>query len=517
MTQPVSTPIARAGHVSYSDTHKRKVIVLMMLAYTFNSAHRTLIAIIGQPMKVDLNLTDTQLGLLVGTAFAALYAFSGIPIARLAERFNRVTIMSVALTIWSGLTILCGAATSFAQLLVFRVGVGVGEAGCSPAAHSLICDYVEPARRSTALSIYSCGISLGYILSAVVGGYVALHYGWRSACVVLGLPGIAVAIVIKRLVDEPPRGNSEPPLDQRGAGADPVAEAPPLRNDRRFWLWAELAELGAVARELLLRWPVGNVVIGVTVASFASQGAWAFVPAFFTRAFRLDYATTGIVVALAGGVAVGFGLLAGGFVTDLLGARRAKWYALVPAIGLAVCVPLYALAFLLSDWRSTALILGVAGFFQYLSFGPTFGIVQNAVGGRRRATATALIYVLLNVIALGGGPPFTGWMIDRFAEFNFAHREASTVRASFAAMSSTPSGGLSAFRRQCSGGRAAASIDPTVRTACETTLALASRQGILITVLLYAWAALHYLLGAIGLEKALRSAVLKKATRAGSR
>lgn len=183
MTRPPGTSLATAGPVHYTDGYKRGVTLLMMLAYTFNSAHRTLIAIIGQPMKVDLGLTDTQLGLLVGTAFAALYAVSGIPIARLSERFNRVTIMCAALTVWSGLTVLCGVATSYAQLLLFRVGVGVGEAGCSPPAHSLISDYVEPARRSTALSIYSCGISLGYILSAVVGGYVALHYGWRSACV----------------------------------------------------------------------------------------------------------------------------------------------------------------------------------------------------------------------------------------------------------------------------------------------------------------------------------------------
>jgi MFS family permease len=514
MSRTISASVAVVGRVNYSDSYKRTVTLLLMLAYTLNSADRTLISIIGQPMKVDLSLTDTQLGVLVGTAFAALYAFSGIPIARLAERFNRVAIMSLAMTLWSGLTMLCGAATNFAQLLVFRVGVGIGEAGCTPPAHSLICDYIEPARRSTALSIYSCGISLGYVLSALVGGYLALHYGWRSACVVVGLPGVAMAIALKRFVEEPPRGNADPPRERGGGGATP--ELGPRADTQQFRLWTELAELGAVVKSLLLRWPIANVVIGVTVATFASQGVWAFVPAFFSRAFGLDYATIGVAVAFAGGVAVGLGLVAGGLITDVLGAHRAKWYALVPAIGLAISVPLYVLAFLQDYWVATALILGVAGFFQYLSFGPTFGIVQNAIGTRRRATATALIYVLLSVIALGGGPPFTGWMIDRFAEFNFVHADARTVGASFGAMHVSPSTAGASFGRTCPGGSAAVSATQTVRAACGTTLALASRQGLLITALLYAWASVHYLLGAIGLDQALRPAPRYKAATAGS-
>jgi hypothetical protein len=178
-------------------------------------------------------------------------------------------------------------------------------------------------------------------------------------------------------------------------------------------------------------------------------------------------------------------------------------------------VPLYVLAFLQIDWKVTALILGVAGFFQYLSFGPTFGIVHNVVGTRRRATATALIYMMLTVLALGGGPPFTGRMIDRFAEFNFVHPEVSTVAASFDAMHVSPPVAGAAFRRACPGGSAAAAAAPTRHAACEATLALASRQGILITVLLYAWASVHYLLGAIGLAKVLPSAAARKAATIG--
>jgi MFS family permease len=175
---------------------KRVVVLLLMTAYTFNAMDRSIISIVSQSMKLDLKLTDTQLGLLGGTAFALLYAFGGIPIARLAERFSRVNIITAALVAWSTLSALCGAALNYSQLLLIRVGVGVAEAGCSPPAHSLISDYFEPSRRSSALSVYSCGISIGYLLAAVGGGYVAQHWGWRAACAMAGLPGPAAGLEV---------------------------------------------------------------------------------------------------------------------------------------------------------------------------------------------------------------------------------------------------------------------------------------------------------------------------------
>ncbi len=174
------------------------------------------------------------------------------------------------------------------------------------------------------------------------------------------------------------------------------------------------------ARTLFLKRPIANMLFGLIVASFAAQGSYAFVPAYFSRAFDLDYATIGVISAVTGGATVGLGLAAGGVLADALGARDAKWYALVPAGGLIIALPLYVLAFLQADWRMSALFLGAAGFFQYLSFGPTVGVVQNIVDSRRRATATALVFILLTVICLGFGPPFTGWLIDRFAELNFS-------------------------------------------------------------------------------------------------
>jgi MFS family permease len=452
---------------AYRAGYRRLVLLLLMLAYAFNSAHRGLIAIIGQPMKVELALSDTQLGLLAGTAFASLYALAGLPVARLAERFSRVTIISLSLAAWSGLTALCAAAGSFAQLLALRVGIGIGEAGCSAPAHSLISDYYDRTRRTRALSVYSCGLSLGYLFVSVVGGSVVARHGWRAACLAVGLPGVATALALKRIVAEPVRGAAE------ASAPAPPAPAP-------FAWGAELDELAAVARTLFGSWPSANIILGFTVSSFASYGAYVFIPADFNRDFGLDFATIGVVLGLAGSIPVALGTLAGGWVTDLLGARRGRWYALAPAAGLALATPLYVLAFLQRDFRVAAALLAAAGFFQYVSLGPTFGIVQNVVAIRQRATATALLYLCLILLALAGGPPFTGWLIDRLADVHFASLAAGTFAAS------------------CPGG--------TGSPACAAALAVASREGIILTLCLQAWAAAHYVLGAIGLERQLREA-----------
>ncbi len=471
----------------YSAAYERAVVLLLMTAYTFNAMDRTIISIIGQSMKLDLKLTDTQLGLLGGSAFALLYAFGGIPMARLAERVSRVNIITVALVVWSTLSALCGAAVSFPQLLLIRMGVGVAESGCSPPAHSLISDYFGPYRRTSALSIYSCGTSLGYLLAAVVGGYVAQHWGWRAACALVGLPGIAIAVAIKVFIREPARGHS----DRIGGKLTSRAPAP-------FSVASELRELIAVGKALFDDRPVLHMVLGVTIGGFAAYGFYAFVPPYFSRAFDLDYAAVGVVAGLAGGVAVGMGIIAGGFVADLLGRTHARWYALVPALGGLIAVPFYLLAVVQADWRAAAALLAIAGFFQYASLGPTFGVVQNVVDRRRRATATALLYICLSVFALGLGPLATGWAIDRFAE---AHFHQLSVRGA-----DVPS-----FAISCPGGAAAAAATAAVKSDCNSALAGATRHGMQMMLLFFAWASVHYFLAAAGIGKALKDAAIRNA------
>jgi predicted MFS family arabinose efflux permease len=467
----------------YSEAYKRVVVLLLTAAYAFNAMDRSIISIVGQAMKLDLKLTDTQLGLLSGTAFALLYGFGGIPIARLAERINRVNIITVALVVWSILSSLSGAAMNFSQLLLIRVGVGVAEAGCSPPAHSLISDYFEPSRRTSALSVYSSGISLGYLLAAIGGGYVGQHWGWRAACATVGLPGVIMAILIKTLLREPPRGHSDAAHGSR--------RGPTLAP---FSIKSEFREMRLVAKALLVDRPVLHMVLGVTIGAFAAYGFYAFVPPFFSRAFGLDYTTIGVAAGLSGGVAVGMGIVAGGFVADALARSDARWYALVPAIGGSIALPLYLLAAVQADWRIATVLLSMAGFFQYASLGPTFGVVQNVVDQRQRATATALLYICLSAFALGGGPLFTGWVIDRFAEGHFH-----------------------AFAINCPGGAASAAASAASKSACRSALVDATRQGIQVTLLFFGWASVHYLLAAAGIAKSLKAAAVRNAAAAALR
>lgn len=482
----------------YSSGYKAAVLGLLLATYTFNFIDRTIIATIGQAIKVDLKLTDTQLGLLGGLYFALLYTILGIPIARLAERYNRVTIISVSLVIWSGFTALCGAATSFAQLALFRFGVGVGEAGCSPPSHSLISDYFEPKKRASALSIYSFGIPLGTMFGAVAGGWLAQEFSWRVAFVIVGLPGILLALLVKLLVKEPPRGHSE--IVERPIEAEDLVIEPTAKP--RFSLGQEVSELWAVTKILFGKWPVLHMVLGVTIASFGSYGSGAFAPPYFVRTYGLGLAQVGLIVGLIGGFSAGVGTLVGGFLSDWAGKKSARWYALTPAIGLLICTPIYIVAYLQTSWQATALILLIPGIFHYTYLAPTFGVVQNSVEPRRRATATALLFFFLNLIALGGGPVFTGWLIDHLAQFNFNHPDSTGLLHALAG--SFADAGPASFGASCPGGLAPKGSAPELAKACANAMALSTQQGIIVSLCFYAWAGVHYALAAIGLVKHMK-------------
>ena len=481
------------GAPSYSEGYKRAVLACLLAAYTFNFIDRTILATIGQAIKVDLKLTDTQLGLLGGLAFAILYTLLGVPIARLAERANRVSIISVSVVIWSGFTMACGLAANFAMLLAMRVGVGIGEAGCSPPSHSLISDYFEPKRRASALSVYAFGIPLGAMIGAIAGGWLAKSFGWRVAFMAVGAPGLILAALIKFTVREPARGHS----DLGG----PVAAAAPTKG----WIRTELGELAAVTHTLFGSWPMFNLMMGVTLVSFAGYGVGQFSAPYFNRAFGLDYATVGLIFGLIGGFSAGVGTLAGGFISEFASARNARWYALTPAIGLMIALPLYIAGYLQPNWRSAAVILFFPGAFAYTYLAPTFGVVQNVVETRRRATAAAVMLLFLNIIALGGGPLFTGWVIDALGQFQFSHPGGVTFTQAVAGAFSGQHGAVS-FAAQCPGGLAPAGSAPSLAAQCKAAEALATRQGILVTMVFYAWGALHYVLAAFGLAKRLEQA-----------
>lgn len=466
-------------------SRRRLVLWLLVAAYALNFVDRTIVAAIGQAIKDDLKLTDTQLGLLGGLYFALLYTILGLPIARLAERAARVDIIAGAIFIWSGFTALCGAAASYAWLAAFRFGVGVGEAGLSPPAHSLISDHYPPARRASALAVYSLGVPIGVMVGAVAGGWLAQTFSWRVAFAVLGVPGIALAVAIKLLVREPVRGATE---------AEPPAPPPP------YSLRGDLKETGRVARAMFGNRALLHMMLGITLISFAGYGGGAFVQPYWSRAFGLDYAQIGLITGLIAGVSQGVGVLLGGLVSDRLARRgAAAWYGLVPAIGIALAYPLTLGLFTADSWQAAALWMLFPGALSYTYMGPTYGVVQNAFPPARRATATAVLFFVLNLVALGFGPPLTGVLIDHLGAFHHAFPDAPGILPALGGLFSADG---AAFAAACPGGAGAVAGSPG-DLACRAAVTLATRQGVLVAYGVGLWAAVHYLLAARALRRGM--------------
>jgi len=498
-TAGAAAPVAPARPV-YSANYKRLVLFLLVVAYTLNFIDRTIIATLGQPIKDALKITDAQLGLLGGLYFALLYTFLGIPIARLAERFSRVNIITWAIVIWSGFTALCGTAANFATLGAFRFGVGIGEAGLSPPAHSLISDYYEPKQRASALSIYSFGIPLGTMVGTIASSQIAAAFGWRMAFMVVGLPGVAVALALKFLVKEPPRGHSEP--DAHPLTADDAAPEMPARPPAT--LGREFAEMWAVVKLLFGKWPILNMVLGITLVSFAGYGGGQFVQPYFLRNFhQLDLKSVGLIVGLAAGFSQGIGTLIGGPITDRMAKLSPRWYALVPAIGVALAYPFHLGVYTAASWQTAALFMLVPGMLAYVYLAPTFGVIQNMAPTHQRATAAAIMLFFLNLIALGGGPPVTGWVIDHFAAFHYAHPGATGI---WDAIMGFGGSHTADFQAACPGGKAAKGAAEAAKAACGGALVLGTRHGVILAYGVSLWGAFHYLLGSFGLTQALAKA-----------
>ncbi|MBS0360716.1 MAG: MFS transporter, partial [Proteobacteria bacterium] len=282
----------------YSANYKRLVLFLLVLAYTFSFIDRTIISILGQSIKESLKISDAQLGALGGLYFALLYTFLGIPIARLAERASRVNIIAVAIALWSAFTAFCGSAGSYVILAACRFGVGIGEAGLSPPAHSLISDYFPPKERASALSMYSFGIPLGSMLGLILGGWIAGAFSWRMAFVVVGAPGLIIALLIKLLIKEPPRGHSEVAQHPQVA-EDVTAETHDSPRPLTLKKGGEWAEMWAVCKILFGKWAVLNMVLGITLVSFGGYGGGQFAPPYFQRAFHLGVAQAGLIIGVA--------------------------------------------------------------------------------------------------------------------------------------------------------------------------------------------------------------------------
>jgi MFS family permease len=362
---------------------------ILVVVYTFNFIDRQIVGILAVPIKADLNLTDTQLGLMGGLAFALFYTGLGIPVAILADRWKRTWIMTAALTIWSGMTAACGLANNFWQLFLARLGVGVGEAGGVAPAYSLISDYFPSHQRARALSVYSFGIPIGSALGILFGGYIASKIDWRFAFFAVGIAGILVAPIFKLTVAEPPRGQ----YDVKG----PDAPSPTL---------VEIIRLLAHKPSFWL------ISLGASASSMMGYGLFFWLPSFLVRSFGLELLEASMFYAgilLLGGIA---GTWAGGYMADRFGAGKRGNYVIIPAIAFLLTIPLYVMAILSPNLTTTFFALLIPTGLGLAWLGPILSAIQHVVPPTMRATASAIFLFINNLIGIGAGTVALGIISD---------------------------------------------------------------------------------------------------------
>jgi len=365
------------------------VLFILVLVYTFNFIDRQIVGILAVPIKADLGLTDTQLGLMGGLAFALFYTGLGIPVAMLADRFSRTWIMTVALTLWSAMTAVCGLATNFWQLFAARLGVGVGEAGGVAPAYSLISDYFPPGQRARALSVFSFGIPIGSALGIVFGGIIASMINWRYAFFFVGLAGIVIAPIFRMTIKEPPRGQFDRQRKDRSPpGLKSILTT--LSRKPSFWLLA----------------------VGASCSSMMGYGVFFWLPSFFVRSYGLTLLNASLfygAVLLVGGLA---GIWVGGWLGDRFGPSQRSQYARIPAIAFLVTVPFYVLAILSPTLTVSFVVLLVPTALGLAWLGPIISAIQHLVRPDMRATASAIFLFINNLIGIGLGTYAIGALSD---------------------------------------------------------------------------------------------------------
>jgi predicted MFS family arabinose efflux permease len=372
---------------------RRYALGILVVVYTFNFIDRQILAILLPAIKAEFLVDDWVLGFLAGSAFALFYATLGVPIALLADRWNRRNLIAIAVAIWSAMTALSGAAGNIVHLSLARIGVGIGEAGCSPAAHSLISDYYPPKQRSTAMGIFTLGISLGIMIAYLAGGWVAQNIGWREAFFMVGLPGLLLALVVRFTIQEPPRGMSEGKID---SGHRP--------------------SVVTVARHLLNRKSFIHLAIGSGLASFGGYAVISFFPSFMIRTHGMSLAEVGLYLGLILGIAGGLGFAGGGYVADKVATRQRKYSLWLVSVATMFAWLFVFPIYLLDNayWVLVAFVM--PAIFSNFYLATTFAQVQGLVGLRMRAVASALLLFLLNIIGLGLGPMSTGILSDLLRE-----------------------------------------------------------------------------------------------------
>lgn len=363
-------------------------VFLLALVFACSQLDRQIMGILLEPIKHDLKASDSQMGFLVGLAFAVFYTFLGIPVAILADRGNRKNIIAASIILWSGMTALCGSAMTYTQMALARIGVAVGEAGSGPASVSIISSLFDERSRATAIGFFFMGSSIGVLLAFLGGGFLSAEIGWRTTFVVIGLPGIVVGIIVLIFLKEPAR--------PQGLSSEPVS-------------------LGETVRCMAGNPATRHLLAGNSLAGFVSYGLILWVPSFLVRSHGLAPAQVGLTLALSTGVGGALGAVLSGRVSDWAGKHGLAWRSWSIAIAKLLCVPLL-LGFLLSDSIVVAMAFYIipaviGGFF----LAPTAALVQQLVDVRMRAVAAAIFSFLLNIVGMGMGPQGVGLLSDALA------------------------------------------------------------------------------------------------------
>ncbi len=411
-----------------SRAYRIYVLVILTIVYTFNFLDRQIMGIVAPAVQADLGLSDSQLGVLGGIAFAALYTTLGIPFARLADRYNRVTIITLSLAAWSGFTALCGTAQNFTQLVLARVGVGIGEAGGSPPSHSLISDFYPKEKRAGALAVYALGIPIGVTMAYLGGGWVLQNFDWRTTFLALGIPGVLFAIFVKLTIKEPERGGTEvSAADDAFKGLKITEPVGPVEkvlrtltiafpSKMRGSVFSELASLWRAAKHLLSIPSYRAIVIGLTAGSFASYALANWIVVFFNRSHP-DFGTGELYfwLGLINGTAYVLGVFVGGNLVDKLAVKNKAAYGWVPVGALALNVPFFLGAMWVDDPVLSLILWWPSHLLTGFYLGPCFALAQTLAPVSIRALSTAIFFFILNMIALGFGPTYVGLLSDILA------------------------------------------------------------------------------------------------------
>ncbi len=393
MANPNPNSPRDAAETGASRAYANYVLAVLFVVYVFNFIDRQVLSILIDPIKQELGVSDTAMGLLVGFTFVVFYTLAGIPIARWADRGSRRAVITFSLVLWSVMTAASGLARNFAQLALMRVGVGIGEAGGTPPSHSLISDYFPPQRRATALAVYANGIYVGAGLGILVGGTALASFGdWRTAFYAVGLAGVPLALLVRFTVREPRRGASDPNLAPGDAPA--FGEVFRFLFSKRSFLW---------------------LVVGACCQAISGYGILNWGPVFLGRVHEMPPASIGqwlgLTIMLGGCV----GVTLGGWLADRLGARDARWTLRMPAIASVAAVP-FAIGFLLAGEAEIAMLSFVPFYaISNMYVGPLWSTAQNLAPPAMRATASAILLFILNIVGLGAGPFLIGFLNDQLA------------------------------------------------------------------------------------------------------